>query len=65
MSWKNTLGQFVGIFIGVSLGAGLVTMVMGERRRTEEVPVQQVHQEQSRQGVFDQVVGNVSSEKKL
>ena len=65
MSWKNTLGQFVGIFIGVSLGAGLVTMVMGGRRRNEEVPVQQVYQEQSRQGVFDQVVGNVSSEKKL
>ena len=65
MSWKNTLGQFVGIFIGVSLGAGLVTMVMGGRRKTEEVPVQQVYQEQSRKGVFDQVVGNVSSEKKL
>ena len=33
MSWKNTLGQFIGIFIGVSLGAGMITMIMGGRRQ--------------------------------
>ena len=66
MSWKKRAGEFVGIFIGVTLGAGLISMVMGGRRQPQPAQNQQnyQYQEQSRQGVFDQVASNVTSERR-
>jgi len=61
MSWKNSLGQFIGIFVGVTLGATAVSMLMGGSRRPP--PQQQPYVEQNIQqrsaGLFDQAVANI------
>lgn len=61
MSWKNTLGQFIGIFIGVSAGAGLVHYMMGGRRAPPEAQQypQQTNYQNSNSGIFDQAVANI------
>lgn len=62
MSWKNTLGQFIGIFVGVSLGATAVHMLLGSRRQPPpQYPDQNTPQnaQQRPMGLFDQAVANV------
>lgn len=44
MSWKNTVGQFVGIFIGVTIGGACVHMLLGGR--SKHPPPQQIEQQQ-------------------
>jgi hypothetical protein len=63
MSWKNTLGQFIGIFVGVSLGAMAVNMVLGGRRREQPPPADYFNQSvgQRQVGIFDQAVANVQA----
>lgn len=62
MSWKNTLGQFIGIFVGVTLGATAINMVLGGRRQPEQQLQQQqmaVQNVQQPAGLFDQAVANM------
>lgn len=62
MSWKNTLGQFIGIFVGVTLGATAVSMVMGGRRREQSPPAADyanANGGQRQVGLFEQAVANV------
>lgn len=61
MSWKNTLGQFIGIFVGVTLGATAVSMLMGGRRREQPPPVDYINENsgQRQVGIFEQAVANV------
>ena len=62
MSWKNTLGQFIGIFVGVTLGATAVSMVMGGRRREQPPPpVEYANGGQRPVGIFEQAVANVQA----
>ena len=65
MGWKNTVGQFIGIFIGVSLGAGLVTMVMGGGRQAPpQPPVVEQNVNQASKGLFDSAVANIGNERR-
>ena len=63
MSWKNTLGQFIGIFIGVSLGATAVHMLMGKGRHpsSEQQPYVAQLQPQRPVSLFDQAVSNIQT----
>lgn len=65
MSWKKTLGEIVGIVVGVTLGAGLmhvgISAIKGNHppqplpeAGLPSMPIQQ------NAGVFDQVAANVA-----
>jgi hypothetical protein len=65
MGWKNNLGQFIGIFVGVGIGMfGVNYAIYALKGRPE--PVQQYDQYaynapvQQNAGIFDEVVSNVS-----
>ena len=66
MSWKNTFGQIIGIFIGVTLGSAAIRMVLGSNRQPEPPPQQQYEQApvnvgQRPAGLFDQAVANMQT----
>lgn len=65
MSWKRTLGEIVGIVVGVTFGAGLVHVGISALRGNNPPPQIQeadlpLMPMQQNAGVFDQVAANVA-----
>lgn len=64
MSWKNSFGQLIGIFVGVTLGMGVVNYaIYSFRGQPQPVPTEEQYtysRQEVKMGVFDQVVSNVT-----
>lgn len=67
MNWKNKVGQIVGIFAGVTIGATLVNYLLVSRKHhASETIAPQSNQPQlqpQNKGVFDQAIVNMTSKK--
>lgn len=65
MNWKNKVGQIVGIFAGVTIGATLVNYLLVSRKHpsTETMTPSSTQPQPQSKGVFDQAVVNMTSKK--
>jgi hypothetical protein len=64
MSWKNKLGQFIGIFVGVTIGMTGVNVLISSFRGQPEAPPPANYQA-APASVFDQAVANIPSRSNL